>query len=65
MKKDELEEKVETLIDQTNLHQVLTAISRVCGYKASHVEEAWQDQAGNVELLARRAGVPSPELQGG
>jgi len=66
MTKEELEVQVEQLIDKSNLHQVLVAISRVCGEKATHVAEAWQDralartwdQAGNVvDTAAMRASV--------
>jgi hypothetical protein len=66
MTKEELELKVEDLIDNTSLFRVLAAISRVCHYKAEHVEETWQDRGlarnwdnagGVVDKAADRASV--------
>lgn len=32
---------LESMIDRTSLATVLQAISEMCGYKASHIEENW------------------------
>ena len=41
----ELENTLETLIDQHGLGTLLAALSNVCFAKAEHVQTNWQDKA--------------------
>jgi hypothetical protein len=36
---------LEALIDRTSLQGVLMTLSEICGEKAEHVEDNWQDRA--------------------
>ena len=40
---NELNDKLESLIDEHGLSAVLESIADICREKASHVSEAWQD----------------------
>lgn len=43
MKKRELMEGLERMIDSSTLNGVLSALVDVCNEKAQHIEENWQD----------------------
>lgn len=38
-----MKERLETLIDENSLTEVLYAIAEICCMKAAHLEENWQD----------------------
>lgn len=40
----ESRERIEALIDETSLAEVLGAISQICDEKASHIDDNWQDK---------------------
>lgn len=50
-----LEQELETLVDLHSLTEVLNCLEGICGLKAAHIREAWQDEklARAWELLAR------------
>jgi hypothetical protein len=41
--KQQLRNRIESLVDSTSLHDVLQAIEHVCYLKGGHVNENWQD----------------------
>ena len=40
---------LERLIDANDLHAVMEAIAEICGGKAEHLRENWQDELAAVE----------------
>jgi hypothetical protein len=44
MEREELQNRLEALIDQATLERVLAAISLVCADKAEHIATNWQDK---------------------
>lgn len=44
MSQAEMRERVEELVDEGTLDEVLAALSDVCHEKAEHIRSAWQDR---------------------
>lgn len=51
----ELEGKLEALIDAHGVREILIAVGNVCGDKATHLAEAWQDTS-SAKVWERRQG---------
>jgi hypothetical protein len=45
MSRPNLTEEIESLIDQSSVLDVLTAIELICAEKAEHIRHNWQDRA--------------------
>jgi hypothetical protein len=48
-KEDSLIDKLESFIDSKGLSGVIEMLSQICSFKASHVEENWQDKGLSKE----------------
>jgi hypothetical protein len=42
--RNDVQEQLEDIVDQTSLGDVLDMLSAICFEKATHVDEAWQDR---------------------
>ncbi len=55
---------LESVLDQSNIKQVILMLARICNEKADHVRENWQDErmAKTWERNARKLGDLEPKL---
>jgi hypothetical protein len=66
-------DEIEALVDRTSVRDVLIALANVCGAKAAHIEENWQDTrlskawekaAKKIDSTAAAVAVVLPEFDG-
>jgi hypothetical protein len=50
-------EKLESMIDKDGLYEILSRISGICGLKAEHFAENWQDHPMERRWLAAEDAV--------
>ena len=64
MNEQELKDRIEALVDSSDVDRVIDALAQVCREKAQHIDDSWQDPslAREWTLAAKHIEIFAPRL---